>query len=718
MKKFYVSLLLFLLGTSSLFAVEYQTIDGIDYMLDASANSAVVTGTPSGAVTIPSNVKYNNRTYNVTGITKVSQNITSLVLPEGITTIVANLCYEKTALISVTLPSTIQRIEKQAFALCYSLISINLPEGLTYIGDGAFSNCSILPTITIPSTLTSMGIRVFENSTNLTKIVWNAKHCVDFTEQAAAPFTIKNVNTGDRYNDYTTSITFGEEVEYIPAYLCSAFLSLSTVTIPNSVKEIGPSAFDGYYRHTIGVDGVIKDSQLKSVKLGTGLEKIGELAFRCRTGLTSISIPDNCTEIGGAAFTGCNNLQIVTIGKNISIIGNNAFWGDTKLNTINIYTVTPPILQYNVFMGHSDLKAITLNVRSKAYDAFNAAEVWKDMYIQVMENDIRTFTLSVSSADASKGITTMGGEYDEETEVLVYAAAKDGYQFSKWSDGNTDNPRTVKMVGNITLTAQFEAVTPVVKYTLTVTANPMEGVAVGGGAFESGAQVTLAAVANTGYHFTQWADGNTSNPRQVTVTADGVYAAQFEKDAVIQRYTLTTSSTNAAQGTAYGQGTYEAGTQIAVFAVANDGYHFTQWHDGNTDNPRTVTVAADAIYFANFAQDPVAPTLYELNVSSESPAKGWTTEGCTYELGAQVMIYAHPAAGFEFSQWSDGNKDNPRFLTMTAEVNLIAQFAVKTTTDVSSANVSAAPAHKILRNGQVYIERNGKIYTVTGAEVK
>ena len=87
-------------------------------------------------------------------------------------------------------------------------------------------------------------------------------------------------------------------------------------------------------------------------------------------------------------------------------------------------------------------------------------------------------------------------------------------------------------------------------------------------------------------------------------------------------------------------------------------------------------------------------------------------------MGAQVMIYAHPAAGFEFSQWSDGNTDNPRFITMTGEVNLTAQFVVKTTTNVSSANVSAAPAHKILRNGQVYIERNGKIYTMQGQEVK
>ena len=86
--------------------------------------------------------------------------------------------------------------------------------------------------------------------------------------------------------------------------------------------------------------------------------------------------------------------------------------------------------------------------------------------------------------------------------------------------------------------------------------------------------------------------------------------------------------------------------------------------------------------------------------------------------GAHVTAVATPDEGYRFVSWSDGNTDNPRFITMTGEVNLTAQFVVKITTNVSGANVSAAPAHKILRDGQVYIERNGKIYTVTGAEVR
>ena len=192
-----------------------------------------------------------------------------------------------------------------------------------------------------------MGERVFGDSQNLTKIVWNAKHCVDFTSESVAPFSRKDVNsnTGDNYyyNNYTTSIEFGEEVEYIPAYLCRAFMNISTVTIPNSVKEIGKWAFFGYYRTSLN-GGYTVDSKLQSVKFGTGLEKIGTHAFVARKGLTSITIPDNCTEIGTGAFANCDNLQSVTLGKNINIISDEAFYFDQNLNTINIYASTPPAI--------------------------------------------------------------------------------------------------------------------------------------------------------------------------------------------------------------------------------------------------------------------------------------------------------------------------------------------------------------------------------------
>ena len=706
-------------------ALADETIDGITYSLNSSSSTATVTNTPSGNVVIPATVTYNNRKYNVTAITGVNSGITSIEIPEGVTSIGG--FSQKNALTQIVIPSTIQRIEQYTFNKCSSLISVTLPEGLTYIGNYAFMDCSKLSDITIPSTVTSMGDCAFRNCINLKNITWNAKHCIDFTSASVAPFEIEEKFSSikiDYRNYYTTSITFGEEVEYIPAYLCYGFYMLSSIQIPNSVKEIGEKAFYGYIKYVDGSTYNRFDSNLKSLSLGTSLVKIGALAFYGRHGLASLTIPDKCTTIGAQAFQHCLRLSTITFGKSINIIGDNAFAIDyneqmDELRTINIYAITPPALASSyAFSGHNNLIDITLNVRSKALDAYKAAAVWKDMYVQAMENDLRTFTLSVSSADESKGTTTQGGAYDEDSEILIYAAAKDGYKFSKWNDGNTENPQTVKMIGDLSFVAQFEPLIPIPTYTITTSANAVEGSVVGGGIYESGTQVALAAIGNTGYHFTQWSDGNTTNPRQITVISNGSYTALFAKDPA--KYTLTTSSTNITQGAAYGQGKYEEGTNVAIFAVANDGYHFSQWNDGNTENPRTVTISADAMYFANFAQDPVAPTLYELTVKPANAAQGWTTEGGAYEWGKQLMVYAHPASGFAFSQWSDGNKENPRFLTISGNISLTAQFEVQKPNNINSANASttATSVRKVVRNGQAFIEYGDKTYTLQGVEVK
>lgn len=66
-------------------------------------------------------------------------------------------------------------------------------------------------------------------------------------------------------------------------------------------------------------------------------------------------------------------------------------------------------------------------------------------------------------------------------------------------------------------------------------------------------------------------------------------------------YTITVSANDDAMGTVTGGGEYADGATATIEAVANDGYMFVQWNDGNKDNPRTITVTADAEYIAEFA---------------------------------------------------------------------------------------------------------------------
>ena len=87
----------------------------------------------------------------------------------------------------------------------------------------------------------------------------------------------------------------------------------------------------------------------------------------------------------------------------------------------------------------------------------------------------------------------------------------------------------------------------------------------------------------------------------------GSYQFNYDQTAIFgvepasTHYTVNVLSISSAMGSVSGSGTYSAGQQITISATANNGYRFTQWNDGNTDNPRTITVTEDATYTAMFA---------------------------------------------------------------------------------------------------------------------
>jgi len=110
----------------------------------------------------------------------------------------------------------------------------------------------------------------------------------------------------------------------------------------------------------------------------------------------------------------------------------------------------------------------------------------------------------------------------------------------------------------------------------------------------------VTAVPNTGYHFVRWSDGSTQNPRTDTnVTANKFVMATF----TINRYTLTylAGPNGSIKGTTPQIVNYGAWGS-PVTAVPNTGYHFVQWSDGLTKNPRTdMNVRANKCVTATFA---------------------------------------------------------------------------------------------------------------------
>jgi len=213
----------------------------------------------------------------------------------------------------------------------------------------------------------------------------------------------------------TNTLIFGCQNTTIPNSVTSigegAFVgcsSLTSVTIPNSVTSIGYAAFYGC-------------SSLTSVTIPSSVTSIGDFAFYRCSSLTSVTIPNNVTSIGEEAFSWCSSLTSVTIGNSVTSIGDNAFYNCSSLTSI--------------------------------YVPCGEMERFK----QLLNNDSRIndhaplpYTITIY---ATNGNVTYPQTICDD--MLLNATPDYGYHFVKWSDGNTDNPRTIVLTQDTAFAAEF-----------------------------------------------------------------------------------------------------------------------------------------------------------------------------------------------------------------------------------------------------------------------
>lgn len=125
----------------------------------------------------------------------------------------------------------------------------------------------------------------------------------------------------------------------------------------------------------------------------------------------------------------------------------------------------------------------------------------------------------------------------------------------------------------------------------------------------------------------------------------------------------------------------DCGNTVTITATPNVGYHFVQWMDGVTTNPRQITLTSDTVYTAIFAPDVFTLTTgAEMQDGSDASAYATVTAGGEVTYGQKVTLTAtvnDPC--YEFVQWSDG-ETNPTHseITITSNMTLKAIFRVKT----------------------------------------
>src|SRR5207247_1236742 len=249
------------------------------------------------------------------------------------------------------------------------------------------------------------------------------------------------------------------------------------------------------------------------------------------------------------------------------------------------------------------------------------------------------------------------------------------YHFVNWSDSSTANPRTDTTVGaNLSVTANFAIDTFTLTYTAgthgSLTGSSPQTVDYG----SNGTAVT--AVPDLHYHFVNWSDSSTANPRtDMNVTANLSVTANFAIDTFTLTYTPVTHGSltgSSAQTVDYGSN----GT--AATAVPDLHYHFVNWSDSSTANPRTdMNVTANLSVTANFAIDTFTLTY---TAGTHGSLTGSSPQTVDYNTGG-TAVTATPNTGYHFTSWSDGSTAAARTdSNVTADHTFTASFAINTYT--------------------------------------
>jgi hypothetical protein len=124
--------------------------------------------------------KYNNINTLIieSGVTSIgscalegNSNLTSVTIPNSVTSIDYGAFWGCTGLAFVIMPNSVTSIGYKAFSQCYALTSITIPNSVTSIGEGAFQDCSGVTSVTIGNSVTSIGACAFQYCRSLTSVI-------------------------------------------------------------------------------------------------------------------------------------------------------------------------------------------------------------------------------------------------------------------------------------------------------------------------------------------------------------------------------------------------------------------------------------------------------------------------------------------------------------------------------------------------------------------
>lgn len=323
-------------------------------------------------ITIPDSVTtiYGGAFYSCTALKTVNFGTNSQLetIKNGYNTYSTNYvgAFEKTAIESITFPSTLKTIGTYAFSSCKNITSLTIGSSVTYIGYRAFEKCTGLETLTINGTSeTEIGAYAFENCSGLK----TANISVYFINTGAfskcTSLTNLTLNEGLHQLAYSVfgyctslySVTLPASLKYIQKDIfknCSKLVELQNLSNTKLTKDDVPSVLTFralgtqseifrqsdfvFFRDSAGVTYILAyEGSQTEVTLPTiaGGYELLEGAFKtCQ--FTKVTIPEGVTAIPDNAFASCSKLVEINLPSTIASISLKAFISCENITTFNI----------------------------------------------------------------------------------------------------------------------------------------------------------------------------------------------------------------------------------------------------------------------------------------------------------------------------------------------------------------------------------------------